>query len=126
MNSRAPLFSRNSGRNPFRMCRGSIPAAITPPSSMITVPDVFSQQHGAADNHEQDRDADQVIEPRAVEAEDDVLRDVQGEQKHGEYRGHTQEIVLLHRERSGGSAMVYRYATCPAGRRTPLVGCSGW
>ena len=27
MNSSAPLFSRNSGRNPFRMCRGSIPAA---------------------------------------------------------------------------------------------------
>ena len=33
----------------------------------------MSQQHGAADNHEQDRDADKLIEPRAVEPEDDAF-----------------------------------------------------
>src|SRR5689334_4560475 len=37
-----------------------------------------------------------MIEPGAVEPEDDVLRNMQGEQKDREYRGHTQEIVLLH------------------------------
>jgi hypothetical protein len=53
------------------MCRGSIAAAITPPSSLTRSP--FSQQHGAANHDEQDRDADKMIQPRAVEAEDDVL-----------------------------------------------------
>src|SRR5437773_2365448 len=47
MNNRTPLFSRNSGRNPFRMCRGSVPAAITPPSSMITLPDGRSRSRTA-------------------------------------------------------------------------------
>src|SRR5437762_8124627 len=44
-----------------------------------------------------------MMEPCGVEAEDDVLRDVQSKQRHGEDRGHTQEIALLHRVRSSES-----------------------
>src|SRR5207245_2800143 len=53
-------------------------------------------------NEEQDLDADKMMQPCGVEAEDDVLRDVQSKQQHGEYRGRTQEIALLHRGRSAG------------------------
>lgn len=53
--------------------------------------------HGPARDGEQDRDADEMIEAGAIEAEDDVLGDVQGEQEHGHERESTQQIVLLHR-----------------------------
>jgi len=56
----------------------------------------FSQQHGAANQDEQDRDADKLVQSAAVEAEDDVLGDVQRKEDYGEDRGRGQEIAVLH------------------------------
>src|SRR6185312_11953611 len=44
----------------------------------------FSQQHGAAEQDEQVRDADKLVQSAAVEAEDDVLGDVQRKEDYGE------------------------------------------
>src|SRR5512135_3426310 len=50
-----------------------------------------------------------MIQPRAVQTENDVLRDVQSKQQHGDQRRQSQEVFLLHGGALRQSPVVYPY-----------------